>query len=73
MTSTHYLVQVVLCTDKHTIFHGLCFSLIWVDYSSGDRVIGASVSEPHTSELNWNFSYIIIIIWRTSFRIFSTL
>ena len=41
-------------------------------------IIGASVSEPHTSsELNWDFSYIIIIIiiifWRMSFRIFSTL
>ena len=40
-------------------------------------VIGASVSEPHTSESNSDFSYIIIIIiiifWRTSFRIFSML
>ena len=39
------------------------------------KIIGASVSEPHTSESNWDFSYIIIIIifWRTSFRIFSML
>ena len=29
-------------------------------------VIGASVSEPHTSESNWDFSY---FFWRTSFRI----
>ena len=36
----------------------------------------ASVSEPHTSELNRDFSsniIIIIIICRTSFRIFLTL
>ena len=26
-------------------------------------LIGASVSEPHTSESNWDFSYIIIIIF----------
>ena len=36
-------------------------------------VIGASVSEPHTSESNWDFSYIIIIIiiiifWRSVCR-----
>ena len=26
-------------------------------------VIGASMSEPHASELNWDFSYIIIYIF----------
>ena len=40
------------------------------------QVIGASVSEPHTSVSYCNFSYIIIIIivfCRTLFRIFLTL
>ena len=38
-------------------------------------LVGASVSEPHTSESNWDFSsnIIIIIFCRTSFRIFSML
>ena len=30
------------------------------DYDDNNN--GASVSEPHTSESNWNFSYIIIVI-----------
>ena len=34
------------------------------------HIIGASVSEPHTSESNWNFLY---IFFSCTFRIFSTL
>ena len=43
--------------------------LVWLcrhfqfDYSSGWGLIGASLSEPHTSVLNGGFSYIIIIIY----------
>ena len=33
-------------------------SLLYADY-----LIGASVSEPHTSESNWDFSYIIYYIF----------
>ena len=41
-----------------------------VDAFSADEIIGAGVSEPHTSEFNCNFSYdITIIICCTSFRI----
>ena len=39
---------------------------IWNDICQ--KIIGASMSEPHTSLFNCNFSY-IIIIWRTSFHI----
>ena len=37
-----------------------------------DIIIGASVNEPHSGELNCNFSH-NIIIWRTLFRIFLSL
>ena len=30
---------------------------------TGMHIIGASVSEPHTSESNWDFSYIIYYIF----------
>ena len=33
-----------------------------------DKIIGASVSEPHTSELNCNFSYIYKIFIQLSFH-----
>ena len=43
-------------------------NVILLSYLIFYNLIGASVSEPHNSLFNYNFSY-IIIIWRTSFHI----
>ena len=43
-------------------------NVILLSYLIFYNLIGVSMSEPHTSVFNYDFSY-IIIIWRTSFHI----
>ena len=60
----HYSLPVTTSSQSLSVIllGGMVVATVNTGLGDNRLIIGASVSEPHTSESNWDFSYIIIII-----------